>query len=163
MLSYEASDSVNLYASASKGSIPGGFNLTAAQEDVAEEVVRFDQESVWSYEAGLKMRFPNGRGYLNLAWFYIESDNWQEVQVLLNGQGQVISSAFIAAAASIECNAAVFCATISLAKGRNSWLSSESEAFRVDWCSYSAPRAFSSLTILLLATAGARPRRRPLR
>ncbi|MEM7503773.1 MAG: TonB-dependent receptor [Pseudomonadota bacterium] len=102
VLSYEASDSLNWYASASKGYIPGGFNLTAAQADVADEVVRFDQESVWSYETGVKYQLPEGRGYVNVAAFFIESDNWQEVQVLVNDQGQVISSAFIAAAASIE-------------------------------------------------------------
>ncbi len=102
VLSYEASESLNWYASASKGYIPGGFNLTAAQADVADEVVRFDKESVWSYETGLKIRLADGKGYVNLAAFYIESDNWQEVQVLINDQGQVISSAFIAAAASIE-------------------------------------------------------------
>ncbi len=102
VLSYEASESLNWYASASKGYIPGGFNLTAAQADVADEVVRFDKESVWSYETGVKIRLPDEKGYVNLAAFYIESDNWQEVQVLINDQGQVISSAFIAAAASIE-------------------------------------------------------------
>ncbi|MEM7431042.1 MAG: TonB-dependent receptor [Pseudomonadota bacterium] len=102
VVSYEASESVNWYASASKGYIPGGFNLTAAQADVADEVVRFDKESVWSYETGIKIRLADGKGYVNLAAFHIESDNWQEVQVLFNDQGQVISSAFIAAAASIE-------------------------------------------------------------
>lgn len=102
VVSYEASETLNWYASASKGYIPGGFNLTAAQADVADEVVRFDKESVWNYETGIKYRLPEGRGYVNVAAFYIESDNWQEVQVLVNDQGQVISSAFIAAAASIE-------------------------------------------------------------
>jgi len=102
VLSYEVNETLNWYASASKGYIPGGFNLTAAQAEVADEVVRFDKESVWSYETGLKYQLPDAKGYLNVAAFYIESDNWQEVQVLVNDQGQVISSAFIAAAASIE-------------------------------------------------------------
>ncbi|MEM9314756.1 MAG: TonB-dependent receptor, partial [Pseudomonadota bacterium] len=102
VLSYEASNNLNLYASASKGYIPGGFNLAAADAAFSDEVVGFDQETVWSYEFGLKTRFPNGRGYLNFSAFYIESDNWQEVQVLFNDQGQVISTAFIAANASIE-------------------------------------------------------------
>ena len=102
VLSYEVNETLNWYASASKGYIPGGFNLTAAQAEVADEVVRFDKESVWSYETGLKYQLPDAKGYINLAAFYIESDNWQEVQVLVNDQGQVISSAFIAAAASIE-------------------------------------------------------------
>lgn len=39
---------------------------------------------------------------MNLAAFYIESDNWQEVRVLTDEMGRVISSAFIGANADIE-------------------------------------------------------------
>ena len=102
VISYEPNDSLNIYVSASKGYIPGGFNLTAADADLADDIVRYDQESIWSYEAGVKFRLPDNRGYVNIAGFYIESDNWQEVQVLVNDQGQIVSSAFIAARASIE-------------------------------------------------------------
>ena len=101
-LRYEATENLNLFASASKGYIPGGFNLAAAAIDLADDVTTFDQESLWSYEAGFKYLFPGGRGYVNGAVFYIESDNWQEVQVLFNEQGQVVSTAFISADASIE-------------------------------------------------------------
>ena len=103
VLSYEASDSLNLYASASKGYIPGGFNLTLAQDAaVSEDLTIYDKESVWSYEVGLKTRLPDGNGYVNMAAFYIESDNWQEVRVLTDEMGRVVSSAFIGANADIE-------------------------------------------------------------
>ncbi len=88
MLSHEISECLNAYASASKGYISGGFNLTLAQD--------------WSYEAGLGTHFPDGKGYLNLAAFYIESDNWQEVRVLTDDMGRVASSAFIGTNANIE-------------------------------------------------------------
>ncbi len=101
-LRYRVSDSLNLFASASQGYIPGGFNLAAADIELADDVTSYDEESIWSYEAGFKYLFPNGRGYLNFAAFYIESDNWQEVQVLFNDAGQVVSTAFISADASIE-------------------------------------------------------------
>ncbi|MXW73878.1 MAG: TonB-dependent receptor plug domain-containing protein [Gammaproteobacteria bacterium] len=103
VLSYDASESVNAYASASKGYIPGGFNLTLAEDaSISEDLTIYDKESVWSYEVGLKTRLPDGRGYLNLAAFYIQSDNWQEVRVLTDDMGRVTSSAFIGANADIE-------------------------------------------------------------
>ncbi|MGL5839721.1 MAG: TonB-dependent receptor [Sphingorhabdus sp.] len=101
-LTYKPSDNLTLFASAARGYIPGGFNLTAAQQQVADEVVRFDKESIWSYETGFKARFAGGRGYLNGAAFYLRSNNWQEVQVRTNAQGQIQSSAFISATASID-------------------------------------------------------------
>ncbi len=103
VLSYEASESLNFYASASKGYVPGGFNLTLAEDaNISEDLTIYDKESVWSYEVGAKTRLPDGRGYLNLAAFYIESDNWQEVRVLTDEMGRVTSSAFIGANADIQ-------------------------------------------------------------
>ncbi|MEM0955218.1 MAG: TonB-dependent receptor [Pseudomonadota bacterium] len=101
-LRYQLRDNLNLFASASQGYIPGGFNLAAAEIQLADDVATFNQESIWSYEAGFKYAFPSGRGYLNVAAFYVESDNWQEVQVLFNDDGRVVSTAFISADASIE-------------------------------------------------------------
>ncbi|MEM8936819.1 MAG: TonB-dependent receptor [Pseudomonadota bacterium] len=102
VISYEPTNSLNLYISASKGYIPGGFNLAAAEADLGDEIIQYDQESIWSYEGGLKFQLPDNMGYVNIAGFYIESDNWQEVQVLINDDGEIASSAFIAARASIE-------------------------------------------------------------
>ena len=102
VVSYEVSDRFNVYASASKGYIPGGFNLAAAEAEFSDDIIRFDEETIWSYEIGAKTVFANGRGYLNAAAFYIESDNWQEVQVILNDQGAVASTGFVSSTASIK-------------------------------------------------------------
>lgn len=101
-LSFRANPQTLLFASAAKGYIPGGFNLTAAQQVVADEVIRYSKESLWSYEAGFKRSFDERRGYISGALFYIQSKNWQEVQVLTDSQGRVISTAFIAARAGIR-------------------------------------------------------------
>lgn len=101
-LTYKPNGNLTLFASAAKGYIPGGFNLAAADAAVAPEIVRFDKETVWSYEAGFKARFAGGKAYLNGAAFHIRSNNWQEVQVRTNAQGQITSTAFIASTASID-------------------------------------------------------------
>ncbi|MEO1078649.1 MAG: TonB-dependent receptor [Pseudomonadota bacterium] len=101
-LTYRQGSFLTLYASAAKGYIPGGFNLTVAQEAVADDLISFDSEEIWSYEIGAKTSFANGKGYLNGAIFLIDGDNWQEIQVITNEQGQVLSSSFIASDSSIE-------------------------------------------------------------
>lgn len=101
-LNYRPTTSLTIYASAAKGYIPGGFNLTIAQEAVADELVSYGSEQVWSYEIGAKIRFADGKGYLNGAVFLIDGENWQEIQVITNDAGQVQSSAFIASDAEIE-------------------------------------------------------------
>ena len=101
-LKYRLSEDINLYATASKGYIPGGFNLTLAEEQDVGDVIGYDEEVIWTYEAGFKMRYPNNKGYLNFAAFYTASDNWQEVRILTDDMGRVASSAFIGANADIE-------------------------------------------------------------
>lgn len=82
-LAYELSDNVNLYSSAAKGFLPGGFNLAATSDPTveADDIAQFGPEELWSYEVGFKSRLPNGRGFVNGAVFYIESDGWQEIQI----------------------------------------------------------------------------------
>ena len=101
-LSYRMNPDLTLYASAAKGYIPGGFNLTVAQEAVADDIIRFGSEEVWSYEAGFKSTFGDGSVVLNGAVFFIDGENWQEIQVRTNEQGVVETSAFIASDAAIE-------------------------------------------------------------
>lgn len=102
-LRYEVNDGLTLYANVAKGYIPGGFNLAAsADPTVAEDILKFGAESVWSYEIGLKTTFANGRGYLNLAAFYIESNNWQEFDVLTDENGVLTTPSFISSTANIE-------------------------------------------------------------
>ncbi|MEM1403426.1 MAG: TonB-dependent receptor [Pseudomonadota bacterium] len=103
-LSYKPNDHLHYYVSAAKGWIPGGFNLAAsADPTVAEDILTFDEESVWSYELGMKLRFPDGNGYLNLAAFYIESDGWQEIQVRVDPDtGAITTPTHLATTANIE-------------------------------------------------------------
>ncbi|MEM6898546.1 MAG: TonB-dependent receptor [Pseudomonadota bacterium] len=82
-INYEASENINLYASAAKGFLPGGFNLAASADPtvIADDIAQFGPEVIWSYEAGFKSLFPNGNGFFNGALFYIESDGWQEITI----------------------------------------------------------------------------------
>jgi iron complex outermembrane recepter protein len=76
VVNYEASDDINVYASATRGFKSGGFNLLAIQPG-------FAPEKVWSYEAGLKTRFAGGAGSLNANVFYAD---YKDIQV-----GQIVN------------------------------------------------------------------------
>ncbi|MEL6666780.1 MAG: TonB-dependent receptor [Pseudomonadota bacterium] len=102
-LRYEPNDNLTLYANVARGYVPGGFNLAAsADPSVAEDILQFGEESIWNYEMGLKTTFPNGRGYLNLAAFFIESDGWQEFDVLTDESGVLTTPSFISSDANID-------------------------------------------------------------
>jgi iron complex outermembrane recepter protein len=76
VVNYEATDDVNVYASATRGFKSGGFNLLAVQPG-------FAPEKVWSYEAGVKARFADGKGTLNANIFYAD---YKDIQV-----GQIVN------------------------------------------------------------------------
>jgi iron complex outermembrane recepter protein len=76
VINYEATDDVNVYASATRGFKSGGFNLLAIQPG-------FAPEKVWSYEAGVKTRFAGGDGKLNANVFYAD---YKDIQV-----GQIVN------------------------------------------------------------------------
>ncbi len=63
-VSYQASDDTLIYASASRGYLAGGNIIGLANV--------YNPESVWSYEAGLKTRFWDGRAQLNVAAYHEE-------------------------------------------------------------------------------------------
>ena len=63
-----------LYANAAKGFRSGGFNLLGQPA--------YGPETLWTYEAGLKQSFANGRVYLELAGYYNKYDNVQTVSPL---------------------------------------------------------------------------------
>lgn len=100
---YEPTDDITLYATAAKGNIPGGFNLAAAQDGIVDsQVLRYDAETLWSYEVGFKLRSADHRFQTSGAVFYIESNNWQEIRLLTDDQGRPVSSDFIGSAASMD-------------------------------------------------------------
>ncbi len=99
---YTASPQLTVYASASKGYIPGGFNLTAAQGNLPDSVLRYQSETMWSHEGGAKWHSPDGRLRLGAAAFYIRSNNWQEIQVATDASGRILSADYIGSSASID-------------------------------------------------------------
>lgn len=101
-ISYAPSARLTFYGSAAKGYIPGGFNLAAAQANLADQVLRYDSETMWSYEGGFRWRAPDGLFRVNGAAFYIRANNWQELQVATDNLGRIISTDFIGSDASID-------------------------------------------------------------
>ncbi|MEM6901125.1 MAG: TonB-dependent receptor, partial [Pseudomonadota bacterium] len=73
---YEPSDNLTFYANVAKGYLPGGFNITAAQEGFQDDVVTYGSEEMWSYEAGARWNVPAADLYVAAAAFYIEADNY---------------------------------------------------------------------------------------
>ncbi|MEQ8693560.1 MAG: TonB-dependent receptor [Pseudomonadales bacterium] len=75
-LSYQPTDSLHLYASASKGYKAGGIDLLSggATSD-------FDAEELMSYEIGVKSEFADGRVRLGASVFALE---WDDLQVQAN-------------------------------------------------------------------------------
>ncbi|MEM6680690.1 MAG: TonB-dependent receptor [Pseudomonadota bacterium] len=75
-LTYRPGDDVTLFASVSRGFTAGGFNTEA--DSLVEITTPFDEETILSFEGGLKARFADRRGYANLVYFYQQYDNKQE-------------------------------------------------------------------------------------
>jgi len=72
-LNYKISPDRMLYVSAARGSKPGGFNLGL----VAESVRAFDQEEIWTYEAGYKGSLFDRRVTVDLAAYYSDYTGMQ--------------------------------------------------------------------------------------
>jgi len=75
VLDYRASDSTLLYASATRGFRSGGFSL------LDNPLNSFDEEYVWSYEIGAKLRLVDNRFELNTAAFLYDYTDQQLSQV----------------------------------------------------------------------------------
>ncbi|MXO98329.1 TonB-dependent receptor [Altererythrobacter xixiisoli] len=101
-LDWRPVDNVLLYSSASKGWIPGGFNLGATSSAVTGDFSRYGAETLWSYEVGTKLQLFDKRLLLSGAAFIIEAQDWQEYNVLVNDQGQVLSTNLITSNAAIR-------------------------------------------------------------
>jgi len=100
---YQFNRNLSFHASVSKGYIPGGFNLTAIQDDVVDDSILFyDSETLLSREVGFKWMSADRKWRSSGALFFIESDNWQEIQVATDANGRPVSSDYIGSAASVE-------------------------------------------------------------
>ncbi len=69
-IEYEPNDTLLLYGFVSRGFKSGGFNTAGAGE-------MFDPEFIWSYEAGVKSNWADGRVQVNAAAFYYDYSDLQ--------------------------------------------------------------------------------------
>lgn len=76
-LTWALTDEVNLYGSVARGYKSGGIqtNIALAGEGERED---FDEETVWSYEVGVKSELFDRRLRLNASAFYMD---WKDMQV----------------------------------------------------------------------------------
>jgi outer membrane receptor protein involved in Fe transport len=72
-LSWRTTDDLTTYANIAKGTKPGDFNSTVPDESYRAVA----EESLWSYELGLKARLLDDRLNLALAAYYLEVDDQQ--------------------------------------------------------------------------------------
>ncbi|WP_407674178.1 TonB-dependent receptor domain-containing protein [Nodularia harveyana] len=72
-LQYSFDQNVMAYATIAKGYRPSGFNYRADTEDTR----RFQEETSWTYEAGLKSSWLDDRLTANLSVFQTDVDNYQ--------------------------------------------------------------------------------------
>ena len=87
-IDYRATDEVNLYARVARGYRSGGFNARQATNTAANfGLVPFNNETIWSYELGMKTEF-NRQIRFNVATFYNSYSNLQvAVPVPIVGSG----------------------------------------------------------------------------
>jgi len=76
-LSYAMGDNTNMYAKYSTGFKSGGFNLDYVTQADLDAGIIFDEETVDSYELGLKTTLLDGRLQLNAAAFIANYDDYQ--------------------------------------------------------------------------------------
>lgn len=74
--SFAVTEDVNLYATVAKGWKSGGINLELTTPE--NPVNKFDPETLWSYEIGIKSTWLERRLRANVAAFVID---WRDVQV----------------------------------------------------------------------------------
>ena len=88
ILSYKPTTQLNFYASASKGDQPGQFNTGA---NIPAALVQVGEEQLWSYEAGAKTRFFNGRLTANVTGFQIDWDNQAYSTTSIGSDGRPVN------------------------------------------------------------------------
>lgn len=77
---YQINDNTNLYAVVANGNKPGGFNGTNV---INLGFGTFDEESVWSYEAGTKNTLMDGTLILNLSAYHNTISDYQLTQAIV--------------------------------------------------------------------------------
>lgn len=99
-LSYQPNDDLLLYGSASRGFKSGGFDGRANSQ---AQFNPFEPEFVWSYEAGVKSTFADGKIVANAAVFYNDYTDLQVTSFAADPNTGVFVTQFTnAAAATIQ-------------------------------------------------------------
>ena len=78
-LSYEPTKDLTLYVQAAKGFRPGGGNAPSPNT-CPQNPLQFSPDSIWSYEAGEKLRMFDNRVTINGALYY---EDWTGIQQLV--------------------------------------------------------------------------------
>ncbi len=92
-LQYRFSPNVMLYATIAKGYRPDGFNYRADTEDIR----RYQKETTWTYETGLKTSWFDDRLTANFSFFHNDVDGYQVLLVDNFGFFRSIASADVSA------------------------------------------------------------------
>ena len=85
-INYQASDNILLYASATRGFKSGGWN---ARGTAANELLPFDPEKVWSYEAGFKTELLDNRLRLNVNAYFLDVEDLQTPSGFVRANGSI--------------------------------------------------------------------------
>lgn len=99
-LDWRASEDALLYVSAAKGFKGGGWQGKPATEAAA--LFPYDPEIAWTYEAGAKTRWADGRVLANVAVFHTSFDDLQVEQLDDTGLSLIIDNAASARIDGVE-------------------------------------------------------------
>jgi len=77
-VSYDWSDDVTTYLTASRGYKPGGSQVEGTQALGSYQPSFFDKETLWNYELGIKASLLDDRLRINAAVYYMD---WEDLQV----------------------------------------------------------------------------------
>ncbi|MGB0938119.1 MAG: TonB-dependent receptor [Colwellia sp.] len=91
-LNYALSENSQTYARVSTGFKSGGYNLDFVTEEVLQEGIEFNEETVTSFEIGYKAELMDYSLRLNTALFYAQYDDYQVNQYIDLGEGRTALS-----------------------------------------------------------------------
>jgi iron complex outermembrane recepter protein len=81
-LSYQPTDTLNIYGQVAKGFRPGGINYPPPATLCKQPNITYGPDSVWDYEIGEKTRLAGGRITINSDFYYNRWNNVQQYLVL---------------------------------------------------------------------------------
>lgn len=85
-VNYEPTDDLLFFASATRGFKSGGWNPRGT---AVNELLPFDPELVWSYEAGMKSEWYDGRLRFNATYFLANTEDLQTISAFVRANGTI--------------------------------------------------------------------------